>query len=308
MVSSATDEIVVVVVSPSAKKYPICKRFDVGSDPGKNEDAWDVVVTPDQKKAYVSFRGGISSLGDTIAVLDLAKATDCAATGGEVSKRLKGIFGAKAGIGAMALDPAAKRLAVTARRSGTCTATVRTARFGSTTVEMAVGCDSVILLDTATDTVLPVATSTGYFPSLPAHFPYAVAWLPDGSKLAYAMFQGPDPWPQYAGVASVGAGGAVRLGDPAGGASYNVAVKGIVVGESLLATADWLYVGTTSGDVTALPTTSAFWNDAKADPEISLHGSAWYGGCHDGAGGVPNPTACPTALNLGSPIRMMLRY
>jgi len=306
-----------LVLSPTAQEmvvfdldtYLECRRFPLGG-----VDPWDVVVMPDQKKAYVSFRGTVSAPTDLLEVIDLAAATDCTKAidcstpgTGCVKSKLTGIFGAKAGLGSMALSPDGSRLAITARRSGTCGATVNTGLSSTTTMQ--VGCDSIVAFDTAFEKVITLPGSfTGFYRTTPGSYPYAVGFYPDASRVAYAMFSGPDPWPQFPATWALGFVGLVKTAAYDGKDDYAVALKaGNVVGESLIVESDYLYVGTSTGDITALATSPTFWSGAPASYESSLHG-VWYGG-YTGACGVGICAKnAPVALGLGSSIRAMLKY
>ncbi|MDP3275232.1 MAG: hypothetical protein Q8Q09_08565 [Deltaproteobacteria bacterium] len=287
----------------------VCKTFDVGRE-ARNEGAWDVLVMPAGDKAYVTFRGLLSTPGNAIAVIAVDRAIDCAVMGGEVRSHITTGWGSALGLGAMALSPSGNRLAIAGRRTSQCPAQVRNAANSGT--EMAsVGCDNVILLDTVTDQVVTVPGAIPHLRTLPTSYPYAVAWFPAGDRVAYAQFLGPDMWPRSRPLP---AGGAVRLGTIATGATtYHAALRGSVIGETLVVSRDgnWIYVGTTNGDITALPTTNAFWNTLDADPENAVHGESWYGGCRVAssrcvAGICPEP--CDRATGVGSSIRAMIGY
>lgn len=318
--NETTDEVLVYRLGTrEAPRYELCERFNAGRDASRIEDPWDVLVMPDGLRAYVSFRGAGTNLGDAIAIVDIDHATDCRTGTGEIRSHLSGVFGARAGIGAMALSPDGSKLLVTARRAATCTVSVLNAS-NSGRVDYPVGCDSVILMDPATDSVTPLPTAIPYFRTMPTYYPYAVAWFPDGNNVAFAQFGGPDLWPQ---IEPLHGGGAVRLGDArTGDITYHASLTGNIIGESLLIekTGRFVYAATTSGDVVALPgltasgTRDAFWTDFDGDPENAIHGlPSWYGGCRTASGrcvGGWCPAACTEQiqLNLGSSIRALIRY
>lgn len=88
----------------------------------------------------------------------------------------------------------------------------------------------------------------------------------------------------------------------------SVALKaGNVVGESLIVESDTMYVGTSSGDITALPTAATFWTGSPASYESSLHGVS-YGGFTGACGVGICAKNAPVTLNVASPIRAMLKY
>ncbi len=300
-------------------RYELCERIDAGRDATRNEDAWDVLVMPDNLKAFVSFKGAGTNLGDAIAVIDVTRATDCTPRSGEVRSHITGVFGARAGIGAMALSPDASRMLVTARRAAACTVPVRSG-LGSSTIDMPVGCDSVIVMNPVTDAVVPLPTPIPYLRTIPTYYPYAAAWFPDGRHVAFAQFSGPDSWPVSH---PLGGGGAVRLGDgTTGEIVYNAGLAGNVVGESLLVdpSGRFVYAATMTGDVYALPgldatgAYDAFWREYDADPENTIHGlPSWYGGCRTWslscvAGWCPAFCTDYVGLNVGSPVRALIPY
>jgi DNA-binding beta-propeller fold protein YncE len=287
----------------------LCKTFDVGRE-ARNEGAWDVLVLPAGDKAYVSFRGSLATPGNAIAVIDVDRAINCGTPGGEVRSHITTGWGSPMGLGAMALSPAGNRLAIAGRRVSQCPAQIRNAA-NSGTETTNVGCDNVILLDTSTDTVVTVPGTIPHLRTLPTSYPYAVSWFPAGDRVAYAMFLGPDTWPR---ARPLPAGGAVRIGTLAtGSTTYHAALRASVIGETLVVSRDgnWIYVGTTNGDITALPTTNAFWTTLDADPENAVHGESWYGGCRVAssrcvAGICPEP--CPRATGVNASIRAMIAY
>lgn len=288
----------------------MCKTFGVGRDVARIEGAWDVLVMPAGGKAYVTLRGPVNNPGNAIAVIDVDRAIDCMVPGGEVRSWITAGFGSPVGLGAMALSPSGSRLAIAGRRMAFCPALVRPASNVGTE-NASVGCDSVFQLDTMTDTVLTVPGPIPHLRTLPSSYPYAVAWFPSGTRVAYAQFLGPDTWPR---ARPLPPGGAVRLGDVISGATtYHAALTGSVIGETLSISRDgaWIYVGTTNGDITALPTTDAFWRDLDADPENAVHGESWFGGCRIASGrcvaGIC-PEPCARATGVGASIRAMIGY
>jgi hypothetical protein len=122
------------------------------------------------------------------------------------------------------------------------------------------------------------------------------------------MFAGPDPWPQFPAPNALGFVGAVRTATAAGVETYGVALNaGNVVGESLVVGDDYLYVGTSAGQITALPTSSTFWTGTPASIESSLH-DVWYGGYIEACGVGTCPKKAPAGVSVGSSIRAMLHY
>lgn len=298
-----TDELLVIDLGwpeygAAGFKYEIIKRINVGADGAVNEQPADIVVTPDNKRIYVSFKAGVGR----IAVVDFSKATDRYWTsGGEVLKHIP-VAGSNVAIEALALSPDGSKLAVTNRHLGiTCPDTIRN-KAGST-VSIGIACDNVRILDTATDTFITFPTGFNWISTKPVSYPKGLAWLTDG-RVAIASFDGPEPtvtggWPA---VLPLGANGTVMIADPSTGkGTPHAAVNPYVIGQALVSVGDYLYVGTTSGDVTALPTTSTFWSTVA-----TIDGKGWYGGCITTCTGGTCPVKCPTALSLGSPIRALV--
>jgi hypothetical protein len=315
-----SDEVVVLRLGTKLNpRTTICERFNVGRDSARNEDPWDIVVLPNGLKGYVSLRGLGTNLGDAIAILNIPNATDCMPMSGEVTGHVTAAWGARAGLGAMALSPDARRMLVTVRRSAGCSVPIRN-WDNSGTIDALVGCDSVAVMDTMTDAVIPVPGTLPYLRSFPTYYPYAVGWFPDGQHVAWAAFGDPGNWPRSQPLTP---GGAIRLADISTGThTYHAALRGNVVGESLLIARDgrFVYVGTMSGEVFALPGLTAanafdpFWTDFDGDPENEIHGlPSWYGGCRVASGrcvGGWCPTTCDSysRINLGAPIRAMVAF
>jgi len=73
-----------------------------------------IVLTPDGKKAYVSFTGTVQVPGSALAVIDLVEAQNCARAGNEVIGYVTG-FAPTSRPQAMALSPDATKIAVALR-------------------------------------------------------------------------------------------------------------------------------------------------------------------------------------------------
>ncbi|AKJ01197.1 Hypothetical protein AA314_02823 [Archangium gephyra] len=309
------------------ERFKVCSVLDVGRDVVRAEGAWDIAVTADGTRGFVSLRGPLNNPGDAIALVDLMEATTCMGPYRPIT-HVSG-FGGGSGLGALALSPDETLLAVAGRRRAMCLDRVYTNAAGTSVEDVQVGCDDVWVLRVSQLAAGPLPSSALYtfgarntLPTRPASYPYAVAWHPSGAKLAFANFSGPpDTWPRYAPLSP---GGTVSLGSisPAYW-SYNVALDGNVIGETAEFSQDGsrLYVGTGAGTLFVMPGPGEFWDDREADPETYLHAvsalfGSWYGGCfYDGpCPGGRCPANCPRGAELqvkkfpvGSPIRKLLR-
>lgn len=326
----ATDEVAVFDLGTrTTPRATLCERFDVGRDTARNEDPWDLVVLPDEVKAYVSFRGLGSNLGNAIAILDVPNATDCRPGTGEVVRHFGapigtvGPFGAPVGTTAMAVSPNGRRMLIGAKRQSFCSITVRDATNAGT-ITGSVGCDSVFVYDTVMDSVVSVpGITSGQFRTTPASTPLAVGWFSDGRRALYGSFAGPDSWPLSSPLHMPAS---VRLGDSTTGSmTYHAALDGQLVGEAVVLDRleHFIYVGTTAGAIYAIPGLMGlppvtglddFWTMYDADPENALHGlPSWYGGCRTldrrcVGGYCPSRCEMRTAINLGSPVRALIAY
>ena len=318
------------------ERFELCSTVDVGRDPGRVEGTWDLVVKADGSRAYVSIRGTLVNPGDAIAMIDLLGLFTCDGQNPPVTHVTT--FGGGQGLGAMAFSPDQQYLAVAARLRNTCLDRAYTTNTGATIIDVQVGCDLVYVLRVAQLAPGPLAATApvtfgarNSFPTRPVSYPYAVAWRPDGSEVAYGSFLGFSPWPLYA---DMNAQGAVALGTIAAPAfpspsgllhwSYNASLGGSVAGETVEFTGDGQYVvaGAMDGTLYGMPATPShdFWQGRESDPETLLHAGpllrSWYGGCRV-AGPCPGgfcPRSCPTGatdaiqtLAIGSPIRKLLR-
>ena len=318
----------------NVERFELCSTVDVGRDATRIEGAWDLVTAADGSKGYVSFRGPLNTPGDAIAMFDLLPLFTCDGQNPMVSHVTT--FGGGQGIGPMALSPDGELLAVGARLRTTCLDRVYTNTTG-TQIDAQVGCDLVYVLRVDQLAAGPLAAGAivnfgarNSFPTRPLSYPYAVAWRPDGSEVAYGSFLGLSPWPLYS---DMGAQGGVALGtigapafpSPQGQLhwSYNAPLGGSVAGETVEFTADGRFViaAAMDGKVYSFPAapTADFWQNREADPETIIHAGlilrSWYGGCRV-AGTCPGgwcPRNCPTGaadvptLTIGSPIRKLLR-
>lgn len=326
----ATDEVAVFDLGTRTNpRATLCERFDVGRDAARNEDPWDIAVLPDELKAYVSFRGLGTNLGNAVAILDVPNATDCRPGTGEVTRHfgapvgMTGPFGAPVGTTTLAISPNGRRMLIGAKRQSFCSIPVRNAT-NTGTITGSVGCDSVFVYDTVNDAIVPVpGITTGQFRTTPTSTPLAAGWFADGDRVFYGSFAGPDSWPL---ASPLGMPGSVRLGlFSTGDMTYHAALQGQLVGEAVVLDRleHFLYVGTSSGDIYALPALMGlppvtglddFWTMYDADPENAVHGlPSWYGGCRTldrrcVGGYCPSPCEMRTAIRLGSPVRAIVPY
>ena len=318
------------------EKFQLCSTVDVGRDPARVEGTWDLVVKADGSRAWLSIRGGIATPGDAIAMIDLLGLFTCDGQNPPVSHVTT--FGGGQGLGAMALSPDQQYLAVAARLRNLCLDRVFTTPIGDVIVDTQVGCDLVYVLRVAQllpgplNAAAPVSFGLRTsLPTRPVSYPYAVAWRPDGSAVAYGSFLGLSPWPLYA---NMNATGAIALGtlaapsfpSPSGPLhwSYNAPVGGSIAGETVEFTRDGgsIVAGALDGKLYTFPAspTHDFWQNRDSDPETQLHAGAilrsWYGGCRTN-GACPGgfcPLNCPAGaadavkvLVVGSPVRKLLR-
>lgn len=318
----------------NVERFDLCSTLDVGRDPGRIEGAWDLVVEADGSRGFVSFRGPLNTPGDALAMFDLLPLFTCDGQNPPVTHVTT--FGGGQGLGPMSLSPDGELLAVGARLRTTCLDRIYTNTAGNQ-VDAQVGCDLVYVLRVdqlapgplAAGAIVPFGARNS-FPTRPLSYPYAVAWRPDGSEVAYGSFLGLSPWPLYS---DMGAQGGLALGTVAAPAfpspqgqlhwSYNAPLGGSVAGETVEFTADGRFViaAAMDGKVYSFPAspTHDFWQNRESDPETIIHAGlllrSWYGGCRV-AGTCPGgwcPRNCPTGaadvptLTLGSPIRKLLR-
>lgn len=319
--------------------FEACRSVDVGRT-AANEDAWDVVAIDTHGLAVVSLNGPRTTPSDTLAIVDLAQLLSCEDEPIGVAHVYQ--FGGGVGLGAMALSADGEHLAITARRRARCPDRVRVSATGASE-DVTVACDDVFVVRVSslagiapgalvTLSSLPAGTQVPFgarttLPTRPGSNPMAVAFAPRGSRLAYASMLGMEDWPRYR---QLGPHSTLAIGDTAAVIgtvatrarhwSYNAALEGQIVGESLTYTPDGLAILVGTRDrLFAVPTDDAFWADRSADPELTLHlaGSlfgGWYGGCMSSgpcAAGVC-PEVCPTGsdgltsdIELGSAIRAM---
>lgn len=336
VVDGATDLLRVYDLgTENQETFTLCSTVDVGRDPARVEGAWDLVVEADGSRGFVTFRGPLNTPGDAIAMFDPAPLFTCDGQNGVVQHVTT--FGGGQGLGAMALSPDGELLAVAARLRTTCLDRVYTNTSG-TQIDAQVGCDLVYVL--RVDQLAPGPLSSGAimtfgarnsFPTRPVSYPYAVAWRPDGTEVAYGSFLGLSPWPLYSdmnaqGAVALGVIGAPAFPSPNGALhwSYNAPLGGSVAGETVEFTADGRFVVAASldGVVSTFPASPShdFWQNRDSDPETLIHAGlilrSWYGGCRV-AGACPGgwcPRNCPTGstdavrtLPLGSPVRKLLR-
>lgn len=263
-------------------KYSVIKRIDIGVSATSTELPADIVVLPAKNKIYVSFKAG----GYGVSVIDFAKAIDKSApAGGEVVKRIPVPDFGKASVEALSLSPDGARIAATYRfPAGTCP-------------DPSIGCDKVRLIDTATDTFVTFPTGFNYFSTKPTYFPKGLAWLSDG-RLAIGSYSGPDTYPTEA---PLGFAGAVMLADPkTGGTTYNAAINGTILGDAVASNGASILVGSSSGNITVLPTTDAFWSSSPA----TVSGPRYYGGCLADCGFSSCPAKCPAHATLKVPAQI----
>lgn len=271
-----TDEVVVYDLDG----YRVCKRFTVGPDttPG-NDDPYDVVITRDGRKGYVSLHGttGVSP-GRFVAVLDMARVLDCASVGSEVRRNIVTTTSTSAVMypTALALSPDEARLAV----------------VGTTS-------DTVLLIDTATEAIVPVSSDSRRRDLSSPRSLTSVAWWPNGAALYMGSVLGPAD-------TSLSANGVVRYGQVADGATtYAVGVRSAVRCLTPNEDGSVVYVGDATGNLTALA--RRYW----------LGVPPYYIAPFDGTGGcietlsLSHPTVpCDAALNFGggAALRQILRY
>ncbi|MBI5514662.1 MAG: YncE family protein [Deltaproteobacteria bacterium] len=251
--------------------HRLCKSFFVGPSATENPYPEDVAIARGRNRVYVSLLGTIASPGRSLAVLDLARTLDCGRVGGEVLRHLEG-FGATSRPGGLALSPDGRRLAVACR-----------------------GNDRVGVVDTATDTLLdlrPMDPSRGMF--LAARAPLALAWRQDGAQLFYGHLGGTSG-------SRLALNGTVRIGILADGNDYyDVGVQGAVRALLLGRDEDYVYVGDTLGNITALGVD--LWDASPL--HYSLSGDH-TGGCIN-ASRLTVP--CAATANVGSLVRAMVEF
>ncbi len=273
LVGTASEEVVVIDLAD----YSVCKRFTVGVAPAALEAVQSIVVTRDNRKAYVSLTHPNSAGPHSVAVLDLAATVACDTAGGEVSGRIVDLPGT-ARPGALALSPDGTRLAIVAR-----------------------GANRVAIVETATDTTVdlqPGDPSRRFFWT--GQGPQSLAWARDGRRLFIGNVRGL-AGTYLSGVGAVGYGTFdARGATPAGGTGYDVGVTNAVTGLVLDDDDAWVYAADFRGNVTALDV--ELWTNAPGRVSRPYDGT---GGCLDA---VYRAVACPVTLNLGSPIRGFLRY
>ncbi len=324
-----------------------CDRFSVAQVAGQG--AYDIVTSADGSTAFVSLRKS-APLSGAVAVISLPAIALC---DGSAVGTLQWLTtpGAAAGLGPMAISPDGSKLAVGGRFASTCLDQIKAAD-GTTNVDTQVGCDRVFVLDVATKTWLQFGTNLS-MPTRPGRYPYGVAWFADSVRLAFAAFQGIDNfgqgdsgWPAKSTAdPRIPVGGTLRIADTSsasymgGGGltprywTYNMPLKSLVGGPTVVVDGGanggpgWVFVGTTSGRISAYPvavhdaTTDPTWEGANADPETAIHMSTnggWYGGCSHTCslpGGVC-PMVCPGNdnpigfgyLEMGSNVRVLASY
>ncbi|WNG17889.1 hypothetical protein [Cystobacter fuscus] len=334
----ATSPIAGELIAYDLNAHRLCDRVLVGRVSG--EGAYDVVMTADGTKLFVSLRK-TSPLSGGIAVVTPSALARC---DGSAAATLRYLAppGAVAGLGPMALSPDGSRLAVGGRYASTCLDQILN-RSGEM-LDIQVGCDRVFIMDVATETFRTYGTAAS-LPTRPGRYPYAVAWFGDSTRIAYATFQGIDAggisnsaWPMGA-MTPLPLGGTLRLADTSTAAyqakgaglsrywTYNIPLDSTVIGESVVVDGNWVYVGTSSGRISAYQVAQhdasqdPFWEGHPADPETSLHNSthgSWYGGCYTfcEVTNGPCPSVCPEgsvpagfgSVELGSNVRALMSY
>ncbi|TKC90021.1 YncE family protein [Polyangium fumosum] len=323
----------------------LCERFSVAQVAGQG--AYDVVVSADGSKVWISLRG--LPLSGALASVSLPALAQCNGTA-QATLQWLATPGAVAGLQPMALSPDGSSLAVGGRLASTCPDQIHTASYQAQNTQ--VGCDRVFVLDVATNTWKSFGSNAS-MPTRPGRYPYGIAWFQDSSRLAFATFQGIDNlgsgdsgWPANSGaVPRIPIGGTLRIADTftpsyeGGGVggprywSYNMPLQGNVAGPTVVVEggafdgAGWVFVGTMSGRVSAYPVAQhdasldPMWEASEADPETALHtatNGSWYGGCHHSCnlpGGVC-PDVCPNntipggfgSIELGSSVRVLAAY
>ncbi|MBI5513795.1 MAG: hypothetical protein HY909_08500 [Deltaproteobacteria bacterium] len=151
----------------------------------------------------------------------------------------------------------------------------------------------VMILDTATDTVVDVNPSASERGFDTRSTPTTVAWFPDGARVAIGDLSG------RSGTRLSGLG-VVLLGTLDGGATtYDVGVSGAAYSVLVSPDGTRVYVGDLAGNITAL-SASLF----SGAPTFPAPVSERTGGCRDS---LLRAIACTPAGSAGASVRAMLQ-
>ncbi|MBI5516951.1 MAG: hypothetical protein HY909_24425 [Deltaproteobacteria bacterium] len=252
------------VVVVDLLRFAVCRTIAIPRDPADPRTGpsapFDVAIHPRGDRAYVSLQGTTSVDGRAVAVLDVARATDCAAPAGGEVLRYNADLGDRPRPGALALHGGRERLAVVHTRI-----------------------DFAAIHDTVTDTTLdvfPTSASRRLIPT--AGGANSAGFTRDGSRLYIGHSSGP------IGTRLID-WGTVRAFDFGGDASCDVAVPGVLTALAVSADDAYVYTGDTAGNMATL---------ARSLFQGTAGGAACdrTGGCQDAAGRV---VPCPNALSLG---------